>query len=50
MKKIADSKPITIFFKPVSTIDYQINLLLEPPPPPPLLFKTIPAKTKQRQK
>jgi hypothetical protein len=29
MKKIADSKPITNFFKPVSTIDYQINLLLE---------------------
>ena len=29
MKKIADPKPITNFFKPVSTIDYQINLLLE---------------------
>ena len=29
MKKIADFKPITNFFKPVSTIDYQINLLLE---------------------
>ena len=28
-EKIADFKPITNFFKPVSTIDYQINLLLE---------------------
>ena len=29
MKKITNSKPITDFFKPISEIDFKINLLLE---------------------